>query len=89
MQNKDDYTVKETGIWFLTNEKIKNGLEENGEIKTVLEIKCPFMGGKPVPCRNVCINHVPQIMLKMFCTSTEQCYKNNVTTPYCLDSYWH
>ena len=24
----------------------------------VVEIKCPFMGGKSVPYRNVCVNHI-------------------------------
>ena len=32
------------------------------------------MGGEPVPYRNVCINHIPPIMLEMFCTSTQQCH---------------
>ena len=39
-------------------------------------MKCPFMGGKPIPYNNVCINHmhIPQIMLEMFCTSTQECH---------------
>ena len=37
-------------------------------------MKCPFMGGKAIPYKNVCINHIPQIMLEMFCTSTKQCH---------------
>ena len=32
------------------------------------------MGGKPVPYKNVCVNHILQIMLEMFCTSTQQCH---------------
>ena len=40
----------------------------------VLEIKCPFMGGKPVPYRNVCANHIPQVMLEMYCTNTKWCH---------------
>ena len=32
------------------------------------------MGGKPIPYKNVCINHIPQIMLEMFCTSTQECH---------------
>ena len=32
------------------------------------------MGGKPVPYKNVCVNHIPQIMLEMFCTSTQECH---------------
>ena len=74
--------VKETGIWFLKDEKNKNWLgsspdgiiEQDGILKTVIEIKCPFMGGKPIPYKNVCVNHIPQIMLEMFCTSTQQCH---------------
>jgi len=76
--------VKENGIWFLKDEKNQNWLgsspdgiiEQAGISKTVIEIKCPFMGGKPahVPYKNVCINHTPQIMLEMFCTSTQQCH---------------
>lgn len=74
--------VKETGIWFLKDEKNQNWLGsspdaiiEQAEIaKIVIEIKCPFMGGKPVPYKNVCVNHIPQIMLEMFCTLTQQCH---------------
>lgn len=32
------------------------------------------MGGKPIPYKNVCVNHIAQIMLEMFCTSTQQCH---------------
>lgn len=74
--------VKETGIWFLKDEKNQNWLgsspdaiiEQAGIAKIVIEIKCPFMGGKPVTYKNVCVNHIPQIMLEMFCTSTQQCH---------------
>jgi len=66
MQNKGDLIVKETGIWFLNDDKSQSWLgpspdgiiEESGQIKTVLEIKCPFKGGQTVPYRNVCINHI-------------------------------
>ena len=27
-----------------------------------------------VPYKNVCVNHIPQIMLEMFCTSTQECH---------------
>ena len=30
----------------------------------VVEIKCPFMGGKPIPYKNVCANHTPKVCLK-------------------------
>ena len=80
--NKGKAVVKETGIWFLKDENNQNWLgsspdaiiEEDGILKTVIEIKCPYMGGKPVPYKNVCVNHIPQIMLEMFCTSTQQCH---------------
>ena len=81
-QSKHGATVKETGIWFLKNSNNQNWLgsspdgiiEENGKLTTVLEMKCPFMGGKPVPYKKVCVNHIPQIMLQMCCTSTQQCH---------------
>ena len=41
------------------------------------EIKCPFMGenhGKPMDYKNVCINHISQIMLEMLCSSTQECH---------------
>ena len=81
-QSKHGATVKETGIWFLKNSNNQNWLgsspdgiiEENGKLTTVLEMECPFMGGKPVPYKEVCVNHIPQIMLQMCCTSTQQCH---------------
>ena len=65
--NKGKAVVKETGIWFLKDENNQNWLgsspdaiiEEDGILKTVIEIKCPYMGGKPVPYKNVCDNHIP------------------------------
>ena len=81
-QNKGGAVVKQTGIWCLKDDNNINWLgsspggiiELDGILKTVIEIKCPFMGGKPVPYKNVCVNHIPQIMLEMFCTSTQQCH---------------
>ena len=32
-----------------------------------------FPGGKSVPYKN-CVNHIPQIMLEMFGTSTQECH---------------
>ena len=74
--------IKESGIWLLKDGDNQEWLgsspdgviEYNGILKTVIEIKCPFMGGKPIPYKNVCINHIPQIILEMFCTSTKQCH---------------
>ena len=43
----------------------------------ITEIKCPFMGenhGKPMDYKNVCINHISQIMLEMLCSSTQECH---------------
>ena len=73
-QNKGGAVVKETGIWFLKDDKNQNWLgsspdgiiEQDGISKTVIKIKCPFIGGKPVPYKNVCVNRIPQIMLEMF-----------------------
>ena len=81
-QSKHGATVKETGIWFLKDNNNQNWLgsspdgiiEEKGKLTTVLEMKCPFMGGKPAPYQKVCVNHIPQIMLQMCCTSTQQCH---------------
>lgn len=40
----------------------------------VVEIKRPFMGGKPIPYKTVCVNHIPQLMLEMYCTNTKWCH---------------
>ena len=81
-ENKDDLVLRETGIWLLSDDKNQSWLgsstdgiiDLNGKRERVLEMKCPFMGGKPIPYKNVCINHIPQIMLEMFCTSTQECH---------------
>ena len=47
--------IKETGIWLLKDGDNQEWLgsspagliEHNGVLKIVIEIKCPFMGGKP------------------------------------------
>ena len=80
-ENKDDLVLRETGIWLLSDDKNQSWLgsstdgiiDLNGKRERVLEMKCPFMGGKPIPYKNVYINHIPQIMLEMFCTSTQEC----------------
>jgi len=41
-------------------------IEQAGISKIVIKIKCPFMGGKPVPNKTVHVNHIPQIILEMF-----------------------
>jgi len=67
--------VKETGIWLL---KVGSSpdciIEQAGISNIVIEIKCPFMGGKPIPYKTVHVNHIPQIILEMVCTSTQQCH---------------
>ena len=48
--------IKESGIWLLKDGDNQEWLgsstdgiiEYNGILKTVIEIKCPFMGGKPI-----------------------------------------
>ena len=84
-EDKDGVVIKVTGIWLLKDgagqprmvrilSRWYTVIEHNGILKTVIEIKCPFMGGKPIPYKNVCINHIPQIMFEMFCTSTKRCH---------------
>lgn len=49
--------IKETRIWLSQDGDNQEWLgyspdgliEHNGILKTVIEIKCPFMGGKPIP----------------------------------------
>ena len=53
--------IKESGIWLLKDGDNQEWLgsspdgiiEYNRILKTVIEIKCPFMGGKPIPYKNV------------------------------------
>ena len=54
-QNKGGAVVKETGLWFLKDDKNQNWLGSSPDaiLKTIIEIKCPFMGGKPVYYKNV------------------------------------
>ena len=76
--------VNETGVHLINDDNgfpwlasSPDGLVEIGEGSNslgVLEIKCPFMGGKPFPYRSVCTYHIPQIMLEMHCTNTKWCH---------------
>ena len=48
----------------------------NGKWKTVLEIKFPFKGGKPVPYQNVCLSYPANSVISLarcllFCVSTK------------------
>ena len=90
--------VKETGIWLLNDEQNQNQswlgsspdgiIEFNNKRKTVLEIKCPFRGRQIRSLQNVCVNHIPQIMLEMFCTSTQECHYV-VCTPVGTKGFLH
>ena len=65
-KNKDDLILRETGIWLLSDKKNQSWLgsspdgmiELNGKRRRILEMKRPFMRGKPIPYKNVCINHI-------------------------------
>ena len=58
--------MRETGIWLLSDKKIQSWLgsspdgmiELNGKRRRILEMKRPFMRGKPIPYKNVCTNHI-------------------------------
>lgn len=71
--------VKETGVWFLKDKNNKDWLAsspdglmvEDSKTHIVLEIKCPFMGGKHIQSY---VNHIPQLLLEMLCTSTSYCH---------------
>ena len=62
-EDKDGVVIKETGIWLLKDGDNQEWLgssadgiiEHNGILKTVIEIKRTFMGGKPIPYKNVCV----------------------------------
>ena len=76
--------VSETGVHIINDESgipwLASSPDGLVEIETiadgfgVVEIKCPFMGGKPIPYKNVCTNHIPQVMLEMYCTNTKWCH---------------
>lgn len=76
--------ASETGVHIMNDENgipwlasSPDGLVKIGTITDslgVVEIKCPFMGGKPVPYRNVCVNHIPQVVLELYCTNTKWCH---------------
>ena len=75
--------VSETAVYITNDDQGYSWLASSPDglvkIKTtgslgVIEIKCPFMGGKPIPYRNVCVYHIPQIMLEMYTTNTRWCH---------------
>ena len=76
--------VSETGVHIINDENgipwLASSPDGLVQIETitdclgVVEIKCPFMGGKPVPYKSVCVNHIPQVMLEMYCTNTNWCH---------------
>ena len=69
---------EKTGLWVTTDD---NGLpwlavSPDGIIDddTVVEIKCPFMGGNPFPYRKVPLLYIPQCQLEMYATNTTTCH---------------
>ena len=76
--------VSETGVHIIKDDNgipwlasspdglVDIGTETNSQ--GVVEVKCPFMGRKPFPYRNVCVYHIPHIMLEMYCMNTRWCH---------------
>ena len=69
---------EKTALWVRTDEKGLSWLavSPDGIIDddTVLEIKCPFMGGNPFPYRKVPLLYVPRCQLEMYPKDTKTCY---------------
>ena len=95
-EDKDGMVIKETGIWLLKDGDNQEWLgsspagliEQNGILKTVIEIKCPFMGGKPIPYKKrFAFNIYPNSCWKCFAHQQN----NNQHYDCCLDTniYWH
>ena len=82
LEDKEEVVIKEIGIWLLKDGDIQEWLgsspdgliEHNRILKTVIEIKCPFMGGKPIPYKNVALIIYPKSCWKCFAHQ-----QNNVT----------
>jgi len=76
--------VSETGVhiikdsngipWLASSPDGLVNIETISNAQGVVEFKCPFMGGKPFPYRSVCVNHIPQVMLEMYCINTTWCH---------------
>lgn len=67
-----------TGLWITTDEKGSSWLAVSPDgivdTDTVIEIKCPYMGGNPFPYRKVPVLYVPQCQLEMYATNTDKCH---------------
>ena len=69
---------KKTGLWITRDKKgapwlavSPDGIVDDD---TVVEIKCPYMGGNPFPYRKVPLLYIPQCQLEMYATNTEKCH---------------
>ena len=69
---------EKTGLWVTTDDEGLPWLavSPDGIIDddTVVEIKCPFMGGNPFPYRKVPLLYIPQCQLEMYATNTTTCH---------------
>ena len=69
---------EKTGLWVTRdrNGAAWLGVSPDGIVDsdTVVEIKCPYMGGNPFPYRKVPALYVPQCQLKMYSTDTQKCH---------------
>ncbi|KAJ7386195.1 hypothetical protein OS493_010588 [Desmophyllum pertusum] len=69
---------EKTGLWITTDQEGSPwlGVSPDGIVdnNTVIEIKCPYMGGNPFPYRKVPILYIPQCQLEMHATNTDKCH---------------
>ena len=69
---------EKTGLWVTRdrNGAAWLGVSPDGIVDsdTVVEIKCPYMGGNPFPYRKVPVLYVPQCQLEMYSTNTQKCH---------------
>ena len=67
-----------TGLWLSQDQKGISwlGVSPDGIVdqETVIEIKCPYMGGNPFPYRKVPYLYIPQCQLEMYVTNTTKCH---------------
>lgn len=76
IQHKPCRKFAKTGLSITTDHEGSPWLcvSSNGIVDddTVIEIKCPYMGGKPFPYRKVPLLHIPQCQLEMYATNTNR-----------------
>ena len=69
---------EKTGLWITKDKEGSPWLavSPDGIVDddTVVEIKCPYMGGNPFPYRKVPLLYIPQCQLEMFATNTQKCH---------------